>query len=517
MGAQIANGIGVSLYNAVANEQLEYLLNHCEARTIVVGSVKQLEVLNSIKPQLEYLENIILLDDVFSKVSGDYLNFEDCIKSKNYVSLDTAIERTDPDHLATLIYTSGTTGLPKGVMLTHRNVTYTVEILLHTLAKNGIDPTNYRVVSYLPMAHIAERVVSHYAGMACGFELTTCPDPGLVVQYLASVKPNLLFAVPRIWEKAYATINSLIEDEDRPIFEKALEVGWEVSKLKAKGEELPDDLQELWDKYDQEVCLPWRMLLGLDECHVAVSGAAPLPKKLFRFFRSLGLPLSEIYGLSETCGPLSWEPVKVQEGKVGRPVVGMEAKLDPEGEILVKGGNIFLGYHKQPDKTEEEFEDGWYKTGDIGAFDEDGYLSVIDRKKELIVTAGGKNVAPTYLEGILKTSPMISQVCVVGEKKPFIAALISLDAEGVGVWASKNGISDTNLKSLADQPKLQEEISKVVAELNSHVSHAEGVKKFLVIGEEWTVESGLITPTMKLKRKVVLEKYKDEIEAFYTR
>ncbi|MCZ7535555.1 MAG: AMP-binding protein [Acidimicrobiia bacterium] len=295
--------------------------------------------------------------------------------------------------MATVNYTSGTTGPPKGVVLDHRNIVWTLESFSDTFE---MDVSGFRVVSYLPMAHIAERMVSHYMATAFGFEVTTCPDTTQVVAYLTQTHPELFFAVPRIWEKAYAPIRSAIgaDPERAAAFDAALEIGWQASEHRARNEDLPADLAAAFEKADAGLA-PIRQLIGLDEARTAISGAAPIPYEILHFFRGLGVPLSEIYGLSETTGPMTWTPFRVRIGTVGPPLPGVEVRLEEDGEVSCRGGNVFRGYLDSPEKTAEVLDDdGWFHSGDIGVMDDDGYLRIVDRKKELIITAGGKNISP---------------------------------------------------------------------------------------------------------------------------
>ncbi len=365
------------------------------------------------------------------------------------------------------------------------------------------------------MAHIAERMVSHYLGIRHGWSLTCCPDPTLVTQYLSPTQPNALFAVPRVWEKAYATISVLVGDENRDAFNAALEKGLDISIRRANGEEIPQSELDEFAPIDEEFLKPWRVVLGLDNCEVAVSGAAPLPYEIMSFFRGLQLPVSEIYGLSETCGPLTWSPNNVRINFVGSPIPGETMALADDGEVLVKGGNIFEGYLNDPEKTAEAIdEDGWFHTGDIGVV-EDGQLKIVDRKKELIITAGGKNVSPANLEAHLKANPYVAGACVVGDGQKYLGALIALDPEAVSFWAMMNGKDDLSFAELSQEDGLKQEVEKAVEAANSHVSQAESIRKFVILKDEWMPDSDVLTPTMKLKRRVIKEKYADEIASMF--
>jgi long-chain acyl-CoA synthetase len=367
------------------------------------------------------------------------------------------------------------------------------------------------------MAHIAERMVSHYIGMRYGWSLTCCPDPTLVSQYLAPTQPNALFAVPRIWEKAYATINALISPEDREGFEKAHAKGLEIADKKSRKEEITQEELDTFADLDATHLLPFRMLLGLDQCVVAVSGAAPIPAEIHNFFRGLSIPVSEIYGLSETSGPMTWSPNEARPGFVGEPIPGETVALGDDGEVLVKGGNIFQGYLGDEEKTKEAIDgDGWFHTGDIGEFVE-GQMRIVDRKKELIITAGGKNVSPANLEAHLKSCPYIGFACVVGDGQKYLGALIALEKDAAEFWAMMHGLEgdDASLASLAQNPQMIEAIQKAIDDTNEHVSSAESIRKFVILDHEWIPDSDVLTPTMKLKRRAIKEKYADEIASIF--
>jgi long-subunit acyl-CoA synthetase (AMP-forming) len=431
------------------------------------------------------------------------------------LDLEREVDNAQPEDLATVIYTSGTTGPPKGVVLDHANICWTVESYRETL---GDDPAGWRAVSYLPMAHIAERMSSHYLAIASGFEVTTCPEPGQVASFLPEVRPQTFFAVPRIWEKLYAALqNALNADPARAAEgQAALDVGWEVSEYRARDEELPADVAARYEPVAPMLDAV-RAMIGLDQLIIAVTGAAPIPVEVLRFFRCLGVPLSEIYGLSETSGPMTWDPFRVRVGTVGRAMPGIEVKLADDGEVVCRGGNVFRGYLNAPDKTAEVLDDdGWFHSGDIGVIDDDGYLKIVDRKKELIVTAGGKNISPANLEAALKAGPLIGQACVIGDNRPFISALVVLDGDVAPGWAKSRGIDATTLADLAEHPEVRDEIERHVAEANARFSRVEQIKKFTILHHEWLPDSEELTPTMKLKRRGVHTKYAEHIEAMYS-
>ncbi|HEV2310715.1 MAG TPA: AMP-dependent synthetase/ligase, partial [Acidimicrobiia bacterium] len=411
-------------------------------------------------------------------------------------------------------YTSGTTGPPKGVMIDHANVVWTTESM--RLAFKPHDPMGSRAVSYLPMAHIAEREMSHYQGIYFGYEVTTCPEPSLLTSYLPEVRPEVMFAVPRVWEKLHAGVLALAakDPEQRAALEAALAVGEREQEYRARGEALPRDLAGEYEAHAPTLTFV-RQVLGLDQVVSAISGAAPLPREALVFFRSLGIDFSEIYGLSETTGPLTWEPWRVKIGTVGPAIPGATVRLADDGEVLAAGGNIFQGYLNDPERTADSLDaDRWLHTGDIGELDDEGYLRIVDRKKELIITAGGKNISPANLETALKSSPLIGQAAVIGDARPYVSALVVLDPEVAPAWAKAHGV-DTPLPELARDPTVVAEIEREVAGVNERFNRVEQIKRVAVLGEEWLPDSEELTPTMKLKRRGIASKYADEIEDLY--
>jgi long-chain acyl-CoA synthetase len=514
LAALLCGGTPISIYNSSAPEQVEYLTSHCEATIAVVEDIGFLERFLKVRSELPNLQHIVILDDPDGLAGADVIPFGQ-LEAADPVDLDRAVATAQPDDLATVIYTSGTTGPPKGVMLSHYNIVFTAEGYLDLLDQ---DPLGWRAVSYLPMAHIAERMTGHYLGLIGGLEVTTCPDPGLLSTYLAHTKPQTFFGVPRVWEKMYSGVNAAMaaDAEKAQKFGEALAAAKPIDEVRRMGEPLSDEQQQTWDFLDQVAFRPVRELLGLDQAVLAVTGAAPIPVEVLEWFRCIGVPLSEIYGMSESTGPMTWDPYRIKVGTVGRAFPGCEVKLLDDGEVVCQGGNVFGGYLKDPEKTRDALDDdGWLHSGDIGQLDDEGYLRIVDRKKELIITAGGKNISPANIEGALKSFPLIGQAAVIGDKRPFISALIVLDPEVAPAWAKQRGIEAASIAELVQHPDVQAEVAANVKEANTRFSQVEQVKKYTILTEEWLPDSDELTPTMKLKRRGVNEKYADEIEAIY--
>jgi long-chain acyl-CoA synthetase len=475
-----------SLYNTYTAEQIQYQVEDAGARIMVTEKAFAERVQG-----LETLEHVLVVDD------------EDAAKVENNApegfDFEAAWRAVEPDDLLTLIYTSGTTGPPKGVQLTHANLVAGIR---------GFDqvinfPDDGRVVSWLPMAHIAERACSHYLPMFVGFATTCCPDPRQVVAYLPEVRPSWFFAVPRIWEKLKAAIEAGIEAEEDAAKKQATQWALDVGLRKARGE----DVGEEYDKADELVLSKIRARLGLDQVESVNVGAAPTPPEVIEFFHALGIPLAELWGMSETTGYGTCNPPeKIKIGTVGPPSPGAEIKLADDGEVLIRGPFVMPGYRNQPEQTREALDDdGWLHTGDIGEFDDDGYLKLVDRKKELIISAGGKNMSPANIEAKLKaSSPVIGQAIAIGDGKPYNVALVTLDPDVAPAYEQQQG-----------RDALLAEVERGIEAANEQLARVEQVKKFKLLDEEWQPGGDELTPTMKLKRKPIHEKYQSEIEELY--
>jgi long-subunit acyl-CoA synthetase (AMP-forming) len=504
-----------SIYNTYAPSQIEYLVTDAGARMLICEQQYLPRVLEA-REQLPNLEHVIVVDGeapagtlALSEVEGSNPGFD----------AEASVAQLQSSDVLTLIYTSGTTGPPKGVQLVHRNLLAAVE---------GLDaliefPTDGRVISWLPAAHIAERNAHHYLPIIFGLQVTCCDDPRQVLSYLPEVRPSWFFAVPRIWEKLMAGLETMIAaqpDEERQRMQAALDAGLRKVRLEQRGEEVPAELAEQVATADAEIFSGLRRTLGLDQVEAINVGAAPTPVEVLEFFHAIGLPLAELWGMSETCGAGAVNPsTKIKIGTVGPPAPGVQLKLDSDGEILVKSEVVMLGYRNLPDKTSEVFtDDGWLRTGDIGVFDDDGYLRVVDRKKELIISAGGKNMSPANIEAAVKaSSPLIGQACCIGDQRSYNTALIVLDADFAPVWAGKQGIDSTSLESLATDERVHKAVQEGIDKANETLARPEQIKKFTIVPGDWLPSGDELTPTMKLKRKPIAEKYAAEIEAMYAR
>jgi long-chain acyl-CoA synthetase len=504
----------ISIYNSSSPEQVQYLTAHCGASVAIAEDLGFLERFLKVRSELPSLRSLIVLEDRDGMAPEDVRRYEALLDDEP-ADLDALAREVKPEDLATVIYTSGTTGPPKGVMLSHSNICWTVESYMPLLQ---IEPVGFRVVSYLPMAHIAERMSSHYLALGGGYEVTTCPHPGDIAAYARDVHPEIMFGVPRVWEKIYATVHgALAADADRKAkFDEAVAAAIPL-RLKKTRVALTDEEQQTLDFLDEVAFKGVRDLMGLDQLKFAVSGAAPIPPEMLEWFVGIGLPMSEIYGMSENTGPLTWDPYEIKPGTVGRAMPGSEVQLAEDGEVIARGGHVFQGYLNDPEKTADALDaDGWLHTGDIGEMDDEGYLRIVDRKKELIITAGGKNISPANLEAALKMIPLVGQACAIGDKRPFVSALVVLDTDVTPAWAQSRGLEAADLASLADHPEVMAEIQQGLAEVMAQFNNAERVKKVKILAEEWLPDSEELTPTSKLKRRGIHAKYEAEIEAIYT-
>jgi len=520
VACMLAGATPISIYNSSSAEQIAYLAGHCEARAAIVDG-EFLGLFGQARPSLTALRTIVTVDpppDGADAGAGGTVAWADVLDHEP-VDLEAAAAAVRPDDLVTVIYTSGTTGPPKGVMVDHRNVCWTAQSLRSALTAHvDIDVEGRRVVSNLPMAHIAERMVSHYMGIIFSWQVTTCPDLREVAGYFGSVRPELIFAVPRVWEKVYAAIEAMshADPERAREFEEALAIGLEASEYGARGAEMPAELRSRYETVEASTLGPVRQLLGFDALITAISSAAPVTIEILEFFRGLGVPISELYGMSESTGPITWEPFRVKLGSVGPAIPGVEVELGPDGEVLCRGGNVFRGYLGAPEMTAEAIDaEGWLHSGDIGTLDDAGYLRIIDRKKELIITAGGKNISPANLEGALKAQPFIDQACVIGDQRPYVSALIVVDSEAVSTWAAARGLDLPTISDMIASPAVRAEFDRQVAHANERFNHAEQVKKYTLLPHEWQPDSEELTPTMKLKRRGIHVKYAPQIAAMY--
>ena len=508
--------IPVSLYNSFSADQVAGVAADCRPKVAVIEKEDQLPLWEHARAGLDHV--------VIVEVSGSedktmaYAEVED----RGRVALKTGRERFEqewgrlrPSDPATIIYTSGTTGDPKGVVITNYNALWTAE----SVTQWGIWPTGFKYVSYLPLAHSLERLAGHWMCMYKAAFVSFCPEILEVFEVLPQVHPYAFVAVPRLWEKLEAGVKAAVEGQHprrRAVAHKAIAAGVKAAQLEQKGQSVPLLLRAQRALFDRIVLHKIRQRIGLEEARMVLSGAAPLAPEVAEFFFGIGVTIAEGYGLSESTAPATINPPDHPRiGTVGPALPGVEVKLKGDGELMIRGGNVSPGYFNDEKKTAEVFDsEGWLSTGDIAKIDPDGFVSIVDRKKEVIVTAGGKNVSPANLENFLKRHVLISYACVVGDRKPYITALLALDPDEARAWAGRNGI-EYSLERLAQEPLLCEELQKAVEETNRKVSRPEAIKRFTIAPQEWRPGGDELTPTLKLKRRAIHDKYADEIASLY--
>ena len=522
MGIVHGRGTPVSLYNTLAPDQIAYIANHCEAKLAIVEDVGLLERFLKVREELPRIEKVVLVNGAEDAATDWVVSWDEVLaagaaeSARDPGAFDDSWKQVKPEDLLTLIYTSGTTGPPKAVMDTHRNIIWHFESISRVYEFRPDD----HGLSYLPLAHAAGRTSAHWNPILFGGTVICCPDINQLLLFLIENRPTLFVGVPRVYEKLYAGMNAALAAQEDESLKKAvlgaIDTGREVVAHQQKGVEVPDELRARYEAV-VPILQAVRGRVGLDQLRVALVGAAPIATEVIEFFHALGIPISEVWGMSElTAVATANGETRIKIGSVGPAAPGVEVKLADDGELLARGGNRMSGYYKDPEKTAEAIDsDGWMHTGDIGSVDEDGYYRVIDRKKELIITAGGKNISPANLENALKHHALIGQACVIGDRRAYLTALIVLDGEVAPVWARSKGIEGTSIAELAGNPEVVAEIQRAVDDVNEQFSRVENIRRFAILPAEWTPESEELTPTLKLKRRVINTKYADEIEALY--
>jgi long-chain acyl-CoA synthetase len=523
LGVTHAGGITVTLYQTLAPAQVAYIVDHSEAVLAFAESAAQAEKFVRIRREIPKVRKLILFEGADAFPDEPWVLAFDALIARGATlarSAGTAFEARHravaPDQLVTIIYTSGTTGPPKGVMLTHGQVCRAQESSHRRLHPQP----GGRSVGYLPMAHLAERNLSLWGAIRAARTIHFCPAIDRLGETLMEVRPTLFFGVPRVWEKMHASIMAAIEAEpdlaSKAAVRQALEVGQRGVALEQAGQPVPSDLAEARRRADA-VFRRLRERLGLDEVKIAASGAAPIAAEVLRFFHAIGIPILEVYGLTEGCavGTIV-RPDRIKIGTVGLAYPGVEIRLAEDGEILLRSGYVFAGYYKDPDLTREAVDaDGWLHSGDVGSLDAGGFLTIVDRKKDIIITAGGKNISPSNLENALKHRPLISQAMVVGDRRPYLVALLTVNEAAVQQWAEARGLIGEGRMALLAHPALRAELQHSVDAVNAEVSRVEQIKRFTVLPRDWTSDTDELTPTLKVRRSVVLEKYATEVEALY--
>ena len=519
-----AGGVPVTFYATLAPDQITYQAADCDARIAVLDGADQLARWEPALAEQPGLLKVIVRDAAACPAGDRFISWADFAglgaaqRAADPGPLEQRMAMVTPESPAALLYTSGTTGNPKGVVVSHAAVEYE---LAATVRAGNFRP-HVRWVSYLPLAHIAERMFTLYAAVRFANHTYFCHDAATqLIGTVGEVQPTAFFGVPRVWEKIQAGIRALMAAEQDPARQAAvtaaMAAGLEYVRASQFGSTADEELTARFAAAEEAVLKPVRSLLGLGQAEIVISAAAPLPPEVGAFFAGLGLRILDVYGMTETTGAFTANTIEqFRLGTVGRPLPGVELKLADDGEILTRGPLNTPGYLNLADQTAALIDDGgWLHTGDIGTVDEDGFLSVVDRKKELIITAGGENIAPAAVENVMVEHPLIGQALAFGDRRPYVVALLTLDGEVAPGWAAARGISAGSLAELAAHPDVLAEVTAAVAEANQRLARVQQVKSWRLLPVEWTAESGELTPTLKLKRRVVHEKYADAIDTLY--
>ncbi len=508
-------GAAAGIYTTCSPSEVRYIVDHAESKVVLVENRAQWEKVDKERANMPRLSFVVTMkgteiDDATTLSWDAFLAKGDSVTDEAFFARVHALE---PKGLATLIYTSGTTGPPKGVMLSHENLSWTAD----TAVKMTGVTRGARNLSYLPLSHIAEQMFTIHGAITAGGVVYFAESIDKVPDNLKEVHPTLFFAVPRIWEKFHAGISGKLAaatGAKKHIAAWARSVGRRVSARKMKGDPLPPLLALEYRLADRLVFRKLKQAIGLDAAQICVSGAAPVAKEILEFFAELDIIVNEVYGQSEDTGPTTFNlPGRVRLGTVGGRIPGIEVKIAEDGEILIQGPNVFLGYYKEPEATAEALQKGWLHSGDLGAFDKDGFLSITGRKKEIIITAGGKNIAPKNIEAALKNHPLVNEAVVIGDRRKYLTAIVALDMEATAKFRSDRGLEGKGAPH--DCPAVREEVQRALDGVNAELARVEQVKKFRILHRPFSIETGELTPTLKVKRKIVAQNFAAEIEAMY--
>ncbi|UCG05306.1 MAG: AMP-binding protein [Desulfobacterales bacterium] len=519
---QSLRGVSVGIYPTNSEEQVKYIINHSESRFVVVGDQEQADKILAIKDDLPLLKKIVVIDMKGMRYYEDpiIISFRDVetmgrkAHRQNPHKFETLVAQTKPEDVAFIIYTSGTTGPPKGCMIPHQNHIYNIYGMNDIFQFSDQDS----VVSYLPLCHILERGVSVCIPLIAGYTVNFAESIDTVQENIREISPTFFAAVPRILEKMHSAVNIKLQDTTR--FKRFMFRFWEpVGKRVAEYRMAKKRILWLWWLlYGLAYLCIFRTLrdkMGLLTCRLLMSGGAPIAPEILTFFHSLGVYAIEMWALTESCGGGTGPHHEIKPGSVGQPIHSIRLQLAEDGEILIHEDSAFSGYYRDPDATNEVLKNGWLHTGDVGCYDEDGHLYIIDRKKDIIITSGGKNISPSEIENKMKCSPYIKEAIVLGDRRKFLSALIQLEYDNVGNWAQNHKIPYTNYKSLARNPAVYELIKQEVDKVNETLARVETVKKFLILEKELDQDDEELTATQKVKRKVIAERFCKEIEKIY--
>ncbi|MBN8227937.1 long-chain fatty acid--CoA ligase [Corallococcus macrosporus] len=520
LGAMALGGVPVGLYTTSSVDQLVYILGHCEARFLLVENAKHLATGLEVQKRLPALKHLIVVDAPTPLPDG-VLRYADVLASGAKQDEDPywdSVHALHPDALATLIYTSGTTGQPKGVALSHRNLAWTSKQLGDTMGFKDME--DERLVSYLPLSHIAEQIVSLHSPLLMGTQVYFADSLDALGKNLTEVRPTIFFAVPRVWEKFKSKAEEGLAAQPplkRRLVEWARATALERNTRVLNQERVPSFMEAKFALAQRVVFQPLKTRIGLDRARLFSTSAAPIGRDVLDFFASIDVVLLEVWGMTEVTGPATVSTAECARlGTVGRPMLGVEVRIAEDGEILVKGGNVCLGYHRNPEATQELLADGWLHTGDVGQLDAEGFLRITGRKKEIIVTSGGKKTSPANIEELIKAVSPVGHALVVGDRRNYLVALLTLEPDRARRLAREKGWPE-DVATLVNDPRLQQHLHEALErDVNPKLSRFEGIKRFRVLPGEFSIDGGELTPSMKMRRKVVEQKYADVIDALYS-
>ncbi|RVX42130.1 long-chain acyl-CoA synthetase [Nonomuraea polychroma] len=522
LGAVHAGGVGCTVYSTFAPEQIAFVAENVGAKYAVLGGPAELARWQPVLDRLTGLRRIVMLegapsgDDRFM-AWADFLELGRARLADDPAQVEDRWRAVTPDDVVTVLYTSGTTGMPKGVPLTHGNVFYEVAATDRLTSL----PTLGTQISYLTYAHIAERILSLYLPLVKVSHVYFCTDLANLGATLGQVRPMMFFGVPRVWEKMMARLLAVLAtqpEEQQAAVRSAMEAGRAYVEAGQYGRTITSEIREAYEKADASLLSIIRGMIGFDRAEWTATGAAPLAPEVQNFYAGLGLKVIDVYGMTETTGAFTGNsPACYRLGTVGRAEPGVEIRIAEDGELLTRSPLNTRGYLNRPEATAELIDaDGWLHTGDIGTVDEDGFYRVVDRKKELIITAGGENISPAEIENHLKQHPLIGQALAYGDRRPHTVAVLTLDGEVAPGWAQARGVTFTSLAELAEHPEVLKEVGAAVEAANAKLARVQQVKKWALLGTEWTAETEELTPSLKLKRRIIHAKYADVIEGLYS-
>ncbi len=524
-GILLAGGVSSGIYPTDAASQVHYLCADSAARVLFVEDDEQLDKVLEVRDRLPLLSRVVVFDmEGLERLDDPMVMSLEAFEARgaahdeaNPDEFERRLAARSPHDLAILIYTSGTTGKPKGAMLSHRNLCSVMERFAPELSADENDDK----MAFLPLCHVAERMVGQFLSLETGARLNYVENPETIAENIREIAPSIILCVPRVWEKFYSAVSIRLREAtplQRWAYGAALSIGYRVADRRLSGQPVGAGLLAAFGLARFLVLNNIRKAIGVNRMRWAISGAAPISPELIRWYHALGVPLYEGWGMSETTAGGSLNlPGAIRLGTIGRPQPWAEMKVSAEGEILIRGDSVFMGYLNQPDKTAEAIDsEGWLHTGDVGTVDEDGFFRITDRMKDIIITAGGKNITPSEIENELKFSPYITDAVVIGDRRAFLTALVMIDHENVERFAQELNVPFTNFQSLCRTREVQELIQGEVDRVNAKFARVEQVKKFRLIEHKLTAEDEELTPTMKLKRKLVNEKYRDLIESMYS-